>query len=105
MYVQVLEDEVCFRRGHFRTPTKVADNELPKFRRILSNHMHEEILATGDKENVSHLRHLCQPSGERMHYVTGIYLQADGNDRLKRVSHRLGVDVGVEASDDAALHQ
>ena len=105
MYVQVLEDEVRFRGGHFRTPTKVDDNELPKFRRILSNHMHEEVLPSGDKENAPHLSHLCQTSGERMDHVAGIYLQAYGDDRLQRVPHRLGVDVGVEASDDAAFHQ
>src|SRR5450631_2064886 len=101
----MLQYDVCIGRGDFRAATEVDDNELSKLRRSLSNDMDEEILATGDKENVPHLRHSRQPPGERMDHPSGICLEPDANDRLEGMPHRLGVDVGVEASDHAARDQ
>ena len=103
--MKVFQDDVCFGRGHFRTAAEINDNELTKFRRILSNHMHEEILPSCDKENVSHLSHSFQPFGEGMDHTAGICLKADPDDRLKRVPHRRGVDVSVEPPDHATGHQ
>ena len=103
--MKVFQDDVCFSRGHFPTATEINDNELTKFRRILSNHMHKEILPSGDKENVPHLSHFFQPFGEGIDHTARISLQADPDDRLKWVSHRCGVDVSVEPPDHTAGYQ
>src|ERR1035437_6269960 len=100
--VELLQDDVSLRCGDFRAAAEIDENELPKFRDVLSCHTHKKIMPAGDKEDISDLGHARQAFCEGMDNIARIYLQADGNDGLKGVSHGLGVDVGVEAPDHPA---
>ncbi len=71
----------------------------------MNNYMHKEIMLSGDEENIPHLSHDCQPFSEGPHHIAGIYLQADGNDRLQGASNCLWVDVGIKASDHTFGYQ
>ena len=102
---ELLQDNIRLRRGDFRATAEVNENEPPKLGYVLSGHTYKEIVPSGDKEDVPHLSHSCQTFSEGMNDIAGVHLQADGNDRLEGMPHRLGVDVGIEASDHTARDQ
>jgi hypothetical protein len=56
--VELFQDDVCLRCGDFRAPAKVDENELPKFRYVMSSDTYKEIMSAGDKKNIPHLSHV-----------------------------------------------
>ena len=55
--MELFQDNVCLRCGDFWAPAEVDENELPKFRHVLSGDTYKEIMSAGDKEYIPHLSH------------------------------------------------
>jgi hypothetical protein len=72
--VELLKNDVGFRRCYFWAATEVDGNEVPKLRYISGSHTRKEVLASGDKADILHFSHGRQSLCERMNDISGIDL-------------------------------
>jgi adenylosuccinate synthase len=102
--LEVLEDQVGLGRCDVGVGAEV-DDEVAQALGARCGDVDVEVVGPGEEEHVEHLGQRGDRGGELADAPARVGLEPDGNHRLDRPAERGHVDVGMVATDDAALAQ